>query len=105
MWQLPEPTQEPLNYIPDWDGSIPDEYCIYTDGSLPKDPQLASWGLVIFARVNQQLQLVGTMCQLLSCSGNVCASAKGSSTTFELAAIMWALLWALSHAHDVPIYN
>ena len=95
-------SKDALQAIPVWTQGVPDAVEIYTDGSLPKDELLASWGLVILVVKDKVRFLFGGLCATLANSGTVCSIAKPSSTTSELAGLTWGLLWNLAAFPNVP---
>eukprot|EP00959_Pyramimonas_sp_CCMP1952_P132790 2776234-Pyramimonas_sp.AAC.1 len=67
---------------------------IHTDGSLPADPQMASWALVVAARTSDGVSFGGGAAGRLAETGAIELSwPLESSTTAEHHAICWATVW------------
>ena len=80
----------------------PDECHIHTHVYLPEDP-LHTGLAVALHKCGEQFYFRSLMAAELANSGPLCAQAKPSSATAELAAVVWVLIWATADLDGIPL--
>ena len=78
---------------------------IYTDGShyQADREEEDAWGFAVLAEHQDGIALIGTLFHPVANSGNSCTDIEcPSSTTSELAAIIWACIWLISRLDAIP---